>query len=398
MRVHDENVIPAIPHNKTLHSRNKSSPALSTMAAAGAVKLPIKRTAFGDVSKTARANQAVRDTTVPASKPQHVQLEQDKKSTNTIQQPGQRPTSLGTGLKELNKSSALSSKPLAEVTASIASAVQRTLSKKNTTVFKDYSTIPKALNGQVTIQEGNAARDPLAVANKNVLPNVNISVSSKIEGPEKVRKTRSIQSIKGVKNGTIDQAPIIHQNNSTRSSANSLQRGSAEPHLQTLNASGKVAKQHSLSLRKEPIPTLVSVEQANKVSTRKESGLSEGVVANVAVPLASESEEYWDEDYEEDPENYEDDGYVTARSFRSKADNLTGNLTTTIVPRVSMKVRKELDAAAAIVTLSRPLMELEDEAWDVTMVSEYKEEIFDYFKELEVGCLIYLKEIEANDK
>ena len=383
LRVHDENAVPANPHNKTIHSRNKSSPALSTLASIGAVKLPAKRTAFGDVSNTVRGNQTVRDVTALSNKPQQVQPQVDKKTTATLLQPAQRPSSLVTGFKELGKNILAPSRTQAETTVSSNSVTQKTLSKKNTTVFKDYSTIPKPLDDNLIVQKAAVPRESLLPLDKNVPPNVNsATTTSKVDEPEKVRKTKSIQSIKA---GKVE--PIVHQTTSARLSANSLKDGKIEAPVSIIDASVQASKHQSLSLRKTPLPNSLSVETSNKASTKTVSGKTEVALAKKGPQPASEPEEYCDGDYEEEGENYEDDGYVTARSFRSKADNLTGNITTTIVPRFSNKVDKELDAAAAIVTLSRPMIELEDEAWDVTMVSEYKEEIFEYYRELEVGLL-----------
>ena len=386
LRVHDENAVSANPHNKTIHSRNKSSPALSTLASIGAVKLPAKRTAFGDVSNTVRGNQTVRDISALSNKPQQVQPQVDKKTTAALQQPAQRPTSLVTGFKEPGKNILAPSRTQAEPTVSSTSLAQKTLSKKNTTVFKDYSTISKPLDDNLIVQKAAVPRESLLPLDKNVPPNVNSSItSSKVDEPEKVRKTKSIQSIKASKVEPIVQPPVVHQTTSTRLSANSLKDGKVEAQVSIVDASMQASKHQSLSLRKTPLPSSLSVETSNKASTKTVSGKTEVALAKKGLQPGSEPEEYCDGDYDEEAENYEDDGYVTARSFRSKADNLTGNITTTIVPRFSNKVDKELDAAAAIVTLSRPMIELEDEAWDVTMVSEYKEEIFEYYRELEVN-------------
>ena len=100
-----------------------------------------------------------------------------------------------------------------------------------------------------------------------------------------------------------------------------------------------------------------------------------------AQPILPEAEEYWD-DFEDD--DLEEEGYVTARSFRSRAD-LTGNATTTLVmPKLNLKAKKEVAAATSFVESQKTQEELEDEAWDTSMVAEYSEEIFTYMKDLEV--------------
>ena len=101
-----------------------------------------------------------------------------------------------------------------------------------------------------------------------------------------------------------------------------------------------------------------------------------------ATAAMSEIEEYWDED----EEFYDDQGYTTAHSYRSAGDNTTGTggATTVILPKVTARVQKELDAAKAIVASSITQEEIDEEAWDVSMVAEYGEEIYEYMKDLEV--------------
>jgi hypothetical protein len=97
----------------------------------------------------------------------------------------------------------------------------------------------------------------------------------------------------------------------------------------------------------------------------------------------SEPEEYWDE---EDDENEEDDGYVTARSYRSRGDNTTGGATTILFPKYNPQVRRELALAKQVVEATRTAEDIEDEYWDTSMVAEYSDEIFEYMREQEVCC------------
>jgi hypothetical protein len=98
----------------------------------------------------------------------------------------------------------------------------------------------------------------------------------------------------------------------------------------------------------------------------------------------SEAEEYWDDEEDEDYDD-QDQAYTTAHSFRSQ--NLTtGGVTTLLAPRVTNKVQRELEEAKLEVQQTRSLDDIEEEMWDVSMVAEYGEEIFEYMRELEV-CL-----------
>jgi hypothetical protein len=97
-----------------------------------------------------------------------------------------------------------------------------------------------------------------------------------------------------------------------------------------------------------------------------------------------EPEEYWDE---EEDDNEEEEGYVTARSFRSKGDNTTGGTTAVLFPCMNQRARKEIAAATQLVEATRTPEEVEDESFDTSMVAEYGDEIFDYMKQLEVKML-----------
>lgn len=100
-------------------------------------------------------------------------------------------------------------------------------------------------------------------------------------------------------------------------------------------------------------------------------------------PTIPEPEEYWDDDEEE--EFYDEQGYTTAHSYRSHGDNTTGGPTTVLAPKVTARVQQELERAKAIVESNITEDEIEEEAWDVSMVTEYGEEIFQYMRSLEVS-------------
>ena len=90
-------------------------------------------------------------------------------------------------------------------------------------------------------------------------------------------------------------------------------------------------------------------------------------------------EQYYDIDEEE--YGYED-GYTTARSFGLQGES-TGGVTTVLAPRLTDKVKAELEIARDYVEATRPAEDIEDEQWDTSMVAEYGDEIFDYMRDLE---------------
>lgn len=110
--------------------------------------------------------------------------------------------------------------------------------------------------------------------------------------------------------------------------------------------------------------------------------------------LPSEPEEYWDD---EEEENDEDDGYVTARSYRSRSENTTGGATTVLFPKYNPKARREIAMAKELVESSRTADDIDDEMWDTSMVAEYGDEIFEYMREMEVNFLYPVKNLSYAD-
>lgn len=96
----------------------------------------------------------------------------------------------------------------------------------------------------------------------------------------------------------------------------------------------------------------------------------------------SEPEEYWDEEEDEDYDD-QDQAYTTAHSFRSQ-NMTTGGVTTILAPSITSKTQRELEEAKLEVQQTRTLDDIEEEMWDVSMVAEYGEEIFEYMRELEI--------------
>ncbi|CAM1508419.1 Fc.00g052670.m01.CDS01 [Cosmosporella sp. VM-42] len=103
------------------------------------------------------------------------------------------------------------------------------------------------------------------------------------------------------------------------------------------------------------------------------------------VPAMSEPEECWDEEDEEDYDD-QDQAYTTAHSFRSR-DLTVGGATTVIAPRVTARVQRELEDARLEVEATRSPDDIEEELWDVSMVAEYGDEIFEYMRQLEIRML-----------
>ena len=98
--------------------------------------------------------------------------------------------------------------------------------------------------------------------------------------------------------------------------------------------------------------------------------------------LTSEPEEYWDE--EEEEEVYDEQGYTTAHSIRFRGDLTTGGVTTLPYPKVTVKTLRELEAARDYVEATRLPYDQAEDARDLSMAAEYQDEIFQYMREMEV--------------
>ncbi|KAI2615952.1 cyclin-like protein [Hypoxylon sp. NC1633] len=85
-------------------------------------------------------------------------------------------------------------------------------------------------------------------------------------------------------------------------------------------------------------------------------------------------------------EDYDDQGYATAHSGR---DNTTYGATMVILPpKMTKKAVTEIEAAKKIVENQRAARPPhDDEEWDISMVTEYGEEIFEYMREVEMEML-----------
>jgi hypothetical protein len=137
------------------------------------------------------------------------------------------------------------------------------------------------------------------------------------------------------------------------------------------------------SQAENPVPLVERTATAGAgASNAVQTAVTDGRKDRIAVTNMSEPEEYWDE--EDEDEIYDDQAYTTAHSYRSRGDLTTGGVTTFLFPKVTSEVLNELEVAKLHVEETRSSYEMEEDAWDVSMVTEYGEEIFEYLRELEV--------------
>ncbi|PYH91699.1 hypothetical protein BO71DRAFT_42544 [Aspergillus ellipticus CBS 707.79] len=347
----DENAPFPLPAGKTLHQQNKSTPALSAMFQHGASKNASKRAAFGDVSNTAKPVHGARDDSSLAGKKQTKGAEKAalvvERKPSVLSQPAQRPMSMA-GMKGL-MNNAKPIEPSKQIAMQQQTNTRKTLNKR-APVFKD------------TV-------DPS---------------TDKCEHPSKENKLESKDENKPVVTATSKQ-------DNTKEEA---QQAEAKRYIEESEESSAV---NSEAEEGEKVLSKVDDDHC-KVQDSKEKArelpaaaakphrdsASGAHATHDRMPTQSEPEEYWDE---EEEENEEDDGYITARSYRSRGENTTGGATTVLFPKFNPQVRRELALAKKVVEETRTEEDIEDEFWDTSMVAEYSEEIFGYMREQEIKML-----------
>lgn len=408
VRVHgDENIAPALAANKTIHQRNKSSPALYTMAHAAGLKAAAKRTAFGDVSNTANTLRPSKDDSVLNGKAgfelidKSILLKEQKKPTALLR-PAQRPLNVS-GLKGMlshvtnSNNTVASRQPLVDTQPTTLANTRKVLTKRTTTIFKDLVPIP-AEQPTNDLLKPFPNRSSLAPVHRDLIPRpqeIQLDVSTepqsalpttqtsfdatsytasheavKISNPiptsDKVAPSRSDGAYID-DNGEVVVCNYTDETDHVEDQAPVPVDGSVLPAVEN-----KVLEHIDVNVTRDVLPERREVEVATKH----------------ALPPLSEPEEYWDD--EEEVETYDEEGYTTARSFKSRGDNTTGGATTVLFPKVNQKVKREIAAAKDLVEGTRTAEDIEDETWDTSMVAEYGEEIFEYMRELEVSASLHL--------
>jgi G2/mitotic-specific cyclin 3/4 len=346
------------------------------MLGAGGLKMAAKRTAFGDVSNTAKNISAAHDDLETVGKNNGYDVVEKpsapQEKSAAFLRPAQRPLA---GLKGFLGNSSLvviaAAPPLA-TKASLAEAQQplvktRTLSKRTTTIYKDSAPLDSNPSSQPAAQSASNIHAPLAPVHQSLGP----------------RQHKSQPQLK------VDQAPLRRtQSKVIETSVEVCQEESAPIESNEQDGPEKLSNQIEERKQKAAEDLRRENQQAEELAILIRQEIDRQDRQLPAPPLVSEPEEYWEE--EEEEELYDEQGYTTAHSYRSRGDNTTGGATTVLFPKVTNKVKKELAMAKDIVENSRTAEEIEDEAWDTSMVAEYGEEIFQYMRELEVCLFLFL--------
>lgn len=416
-RVRDENLPPtSIAPTKSIHQRNKSTPALSTLLQVGANKMPTKRTVFADVSNTAGTRSdhhpakddlilhAKATNNVLSVKPSTLAMKENASSLaplpeitkpSALLRPAQRP------LSSIAQKAPTASTAVADIIATAASKnalaesnVQmgkpgRTLSKRQTMIFKENVPVDVATNIMPLIAYSDASsasiQAPIASEVLDVLQKAVKDTSAKQEGvalpqdeapgaktaiePVEVISAKDVLALKAAEVVPDLDFPVPR----SYSELIPLNIPNESCAIQQLDFPTSLLPENLEPLLDLPPSVVELIETHNEKFARHSLN-----------PPSAEPEEYWDE--EEEEEYYDADGYTTARSVRSRGDT-TGAVTVVMEPRITAKVERELVTAKLYVESIKTPEDVEDEAWDTSMVAEYGDEIFTYMHDLEVYCL-----------
>ncbi|PGH01788.1 hypothetical protein AJ80_08954 [Polytolypa hystricis UAMH7299] len=383
--VRDENQVPVNIGAKSLHQRNKSTPALSTLAGQAGVKNALsKRAAFGDVSNTVNAVRLTKDDSSIAAKQGGVLLEKPA----VLSRPAQRPVSMAAA-KSLPKDTVTTNPNLANpkhvTTHKLSVKSQPTFTKRTQVVFKDTAlpSVPEAAKPLSKPQPQPSQPNTAPTDTKAQQPSAEPPVGHSLDTKPLPNPSREVQPKENIK--PPPEAPAA---------VNSDEMPIPLSHRVYLEANGQL-RPYSLPLDKDGsqamVKSSVNAAPARVNEPKVLSNPAVGVITRSHPPFLTaidnsrtEPEEYWDD---EDDENYDEDGYVTARSYRSRGDNTTGGATVVLFPKVTQQVKHELALAKQTVEKSRTLEDIEDDFWDTSMVAEYGEEIFQYMREQEIRLL-----------
>ena len=368
---------------------------MSTFAESQGLKAAAKRTPFGDVSNIAAGRPSKDDSNLQTKgtlKPSQVL---DQRRSLALLRPAQK------GIKSIlaGAAAAATSKPVlppSTIDNGISSLpLKKTLTKRHTTIFKDnrLSVVPetevpppKTANTREP-EDGKVANidhrpdnfstlllsppEPLPPSEDPVKELQEILSDNSLPGIEEVSLGPSVTSETN-KDVEVKDTTVTVSENISRPIA---QYPFAQPLPLTLHASDG-PHDTALPMVGQPmaVSTLINpVENIPPLSPH-----------HLYIQQTIDQEEYWDE---EDDENYDETGYVTARSFRSRGDNTTSGATMVLFPQMNQRVRKEIAASKQLVEATRSPEEVEDETYDTSMVAEYGDEIFEYMKQLEVKML-----------
>lgn len=316
--------------NKTIHQRNKSTPALSAMALGA--KNGARR-AFGDVSNTKDVHRASRDDSALAGKPAVKQT--DLKPV--LSQPAQRPMSMS-GLKGvLNTVTAKPTNPAGKAQQTVKN------NKRNNVVFRDQlEPVVERPTSKETVNTRESSKE-----------STNEEWRREVARPDTVPAQIDTDKAAWMEEQSLKEAGV-----ETCEDAQQL-----KSYLDHGRTSGIYSD------------TTISDTEEAKEDLKDEAKVDLKNVTDLTPEPEAEVEEW--EDAEED----------VPPAFPSRTDNTTGGTTTMIYPKITAVTKREMLRAKEMVESSRSEEDLLEDFYDSSMVAEYSSEIFLHLRTKEVSCL-----------
>ncbi|KAI1330136.1 hypothetical protein F5Y16DRAFT_46913 [Xylariaceae sp. FL0255] len=421
-----------LPNTQTLHQRHKSTGNLSTMSSTGNFNLMAKRTALADrnakpLGDTENARKAVlQNTDKPAIQMNPVASaavafnSQENRVTANPQGVANKPAFLQPAQRPKTVNNSISMVQLRTHAKSLPNASRG----QKPTVYKDFE-----IEKDVRVK---SARHPISA----FLPpeDVEYLESKAMIAPTSSTKTEissdnadHLELNLGQKELSVDSAVCIEPTSQLLKECN-LEDNHSNPTADEAEPSA--------SLVASPLPmTLVElpsfspgtandeINDALYVDAVEQVGKDEGeqsvvypseLINPAAVPLppahgpssftnpspgceakpsdpqppSSPQNRLDDSEYCDDDGDCDEQGYTTAHSYRSRGDNTTGGMTTVMLPpKLTKKGQAEIEAAKSIVDTKKTSTEIQEDAWDVSMVAEYGDEIFEYMRTMEMALL-----------
>lgn len=362
------------------------------MLGAAGLKAPAKRTAFGDVSNTVNGVRSTKDDGAMPLK-QAVQVNDKpvpvvtEKKTTTFLRQASRPYSVA-NLRGLlagtngTASADIPPKPVSSEANTLANPRKILTKRTATTIFKEVTlpaiqepaakpvdesqstTTSIPLTKPAPVREAPFTADAIDVSRSQPTPASDASVDD--AGKLLVQPSTGSSE---VEDSAVLRSDGIYIDD--KGNVQVYQEEHSEPERQQPTACLASKPNYTSSFKAQARAVLLPASYASVASS----------VSHRQLPGRAQPEEYWEE---EEDDNYDEEGYVTARSFRSRGENTTGGATTVLFPQFNQKIKSEIEAAKQLVEAERTPEEIEDECFDTSMVAEYGDEIFDYMRDLEV--------------
>ncbi|ETS80125.1 hypothetical protein PFICI_07654 [Pestalotiopsis fici W106-1] len=367
-----------------------------------------KRAVFADKSNTLRTTTSFKDESkVPDVKVQVVKALENPIPAKATQKdaflrPAQRPSSKGnTFLPSAQNNGYI--QPLTGVVSNAPSQAATKLPKRaSTSIYND--------NDDSNNSNNNDSRPTTAESGTVVTHHIEAADAVRTTSTIFPRKPRHYQSQPALKSMQQKQQQVVSL---LDTDINNLAHWEPLPAAKNI-IEDDVAQTPYLDAVEELSPEQCPILQPRKVDSSlsirdpesEPESRSESVIHNInyqdeclisaADLLEHELSDHEDEDF------YDiDQGYTTAHTYRSTDDAVhpdVGDLleaeaepsvTMTVMdaPKFSKQTLDEIEAARVHVEKNRTTEEVEDERWDISMVAEYGDEIFEYMKEMEIALL-----------